>query len=146
MSDILTADEQAQAVDAYLECAGWLVSSHEGHPEDDERGYEGDHRAGPFSDDAYAHAIDAVADFVNLAGAEDVRAYLEARGQEPRHDYGSASLMGHDLWLTRNGHGAGFWDRGLGALGDRLSDAARSMGEADSWVRDDEDETVEVEG
>lgn len=19
--------------------------------------------------------------------------------------------MGHDLWLTRNGHGAGFWDR-----------------------------------
>ena len=25
--------------------------------------------------------------------------------------------IGHDLWLTRNGHGAGFWDRGLGAQG-----------------------------
>lgn len=28
---------------------------------------------------------------------------------------------GHDLWLTRNGHGAGFWDRGAGALGDQLT-------------------------
>lgn len=25
-----------------------------------------------------------------------------------------ASQMGHDFWLTRNGHGAGFWDRDLG--------------------------------
>lgn len=32
---------------------------------------------------------------------------------------------GVDYWLTRNGHGAGFWDRGLGAIGDRLSDACR---------------------
>jgi hypothetical protein len=23
----------------------------------------------------------------------------------------SAEQLGHDLWLTRNGHGAGFWDR-----------------------------------
>jgi hypothetical protein len=29
---------------------------------------------------------------------------------------------GHDFWLTRCGHGAGFWDRGLGELGDRLSE------------------------
>ena len=24
----------------------------------------------------------------------------------------NAEQLGHDLWLTRNGHGAGFWDRG----------------------------------
>src|SRR5258707_18221 len=30
---------------------------------------------------------------------------------------------GHDFWLTRNGHGAGFWDRGLGEVGRRLTDA-----------------------
>lgn len=29
---------------------------------------------------------------------------------------------GHDLWLTRNGHGAGFWDRGLGVVGEKLSE------------------------
>lgn len=30
---------------------------------------------------------------------------------------------GIDFWLTRNGHGAGYWDRGLGNIGDKLSDA-----------------------
>lgn len=36
---------------------------------------------------------------------------------------------GHDFALTRNGHGAGFWDRGYGAVGERLSDAAKVYGE-----------------
>jgi hypothetical protein len=41
----------------------------------------------------------------------------------------SPESVGHDFWLTRNGHGAGFWDRGLGELGERLSAAARVYGE-----------------
>lgn len=41
------------------------------------------------------------------------------------------SQHGHDFALTRNGHGAGFWDRGYGPVGDRLTDAAESYGEAD---------------
>lgn len=45
--------------------------------------------------------------------------------------------FGHDFWLTRNGHGAGFWDRGLGALGDELSEAAKSMGSRDAYAGDD---------
>lgn len=40
-----------------------------------------------------------------------------------------APQAGHDLWLTRCGHGAGFWDRGLGDVGERLSDSARAFGE-----------------
>lgn len=44
---------------------------------------------------------------------------------------------GHDLWLTRNGHGAGFWDRGLGEAGEKLSEAARLCGGADPYVGDD---------
>lgn len=45
---------------------------------------------------------------------------------------------GHDFWLTRNGHGAGFWD------GDwpephaaRLTEAATDAGEVDPYVGDD---------
>jgi hypothetical protein len=34
----------------------------------------------------------------------------------------TAEQAGIDLWLTRNGHGAGFWDRGLGDIGQTLSD------------------------
>lgn len=45
--------------------------------------------------------------------------------------------IGHDLWLTRNRHGAGFWDRGLGLVGERLSDIARLMGTVDIYVGDD---------
>lgn len=37
-------------------------------------------------------------------------------------------IAGHDLWLTRNGHGAGFWDAGAGRIGGYLSDMARPMG------------------
>jgi hypothetical protein len=48
---------------------------------------------------------------------------------------------GHDFWLTRNGHGAGFWDRGElkeGGLGDKLSEAAKTMGECSLYLGDDE--------
>jgi len=42
---------------------------------------------------------------------------------------------GHDLWLTRNGHGAGFWDRPdvYGeALAQELTRVAKSMGSSDA--------------
>lgn len=44
----------------------------------------------------------------------------------------SPEQVGHDFWLTRNGHGAGFWDRaeiyGDDDNAERLSDSARSFG------------------
>jgi hypothetical protein len=49
----------------------------------------------------------------------------QARAAVPGYD---GAQIGHDLWLTRNGHGTGFWDRGLGDTGDRLSDAVRGQG------------------
>lgn len=49
----------------------------------------------------------------------------------------SDEQAGHDFWLTRNGHGAGFWDRGLGDIGEMLSAAAKSFGSADLYVGDD---------
>lgn len=35
-----------------------------------------------------------------------------------------AERAGNDYWYSRNGHGTGFWDRGLGEIGDRLHKAA----------------------
>jgi hypothetical protein len=43
---------------------------------------------------------------------------------------------GHDFWLTRNRHGAGFWDRGL-EHGDKLTEIAHGFGEIDPYVGDD---------
>jgi len=44
---------------------------------------------------------------------------------------------GHDFWLTRNRCGAGFWDRGLGERGDRLTANAHPYGESNLYVGDD---------
>jgi len=47
-------------------------------------------------------------------------------------------MAGHDYWLTRNGHGAGFWD------GDwpepyaaQLDDSAHAYGTVELYVGDD---------
>jgi hypothetical protein len=45
--------------------------------------------------------------------------------------------IGHDFWLTRNHHGAGFWDRGLGEAGDKLTTFAHTFGDCHLYVEDD---------
>lgn len=50
----------------------------------------------------------------------------------------SWSHAGHDFALTRNGHGAGYWDRGLGELGDALTRAAKAAGAVYAYLGDDE--------
>lgn len=53
------------------------------------------------------------------------------------HQWSAAELAGHDFWLTRCGHGAGFWDRGLGEPGDKLTTAAKTYGNVDLYIGDD---------
>ena len=53
-------------------------------------------------------------------------------------DFDEIGLAGHDFWLTRNGHGAGFWDgdwsEEAAAI---LTPAATAFGEFDLYVGDD---------
>lgn len=105
-------------VDAYLEAALWASIDEDGEPFDKNYGVE------DFAQETVDHAIKISNDFITAN-----RADLERVGDESRH--------GHDFWLTRNGHGAGFWDRGYGAVGERLSEMARPYGEANVYVGDD---------
>lgn len=50
---------------------------------------------------------------------------------------GGYSQCGHDFALTRNGHGAGFWDRGLGKMGDILTEKCDEFGQFDLYIGDD---------
>lgn len=59
---------------------------------------------------------------------------IHVTGWEKKLSYAD---MGHNFWLTRNRHGAGFWDLGLGKLGDQLTDAAHTFGSVDLYVGDD---------
>lgn len=45
---------------------------------------------------------------------------------------------GHDFWLTRNRHGAGFWDGGWPKdIGNILTNASHAFGELNVYVGDD---------
>ncbi|AON97513.1 hypothetical protein SEA_CHEWYVIII_93 [Rhodococcus phage ChewyVIII] len=58
-----------------------------------------------------------------------VRMYLAQRDCSASHGEGSVSAhFGHDLLLTRDHHGVGFWDRGLGELGEYLTLCAGAIG------------------
>ena len=46
--------------------------------------------------------------------------------------------IAHDFWLTRNGHGAGFWDGDYGDdVGNKLTAIAETFGECALYVGDD---------
>ena len=55
---------------------------------------------------------------------------MQKTGGDPRQH-------GVDFWLTRNGHGAGFWDRDYGDLGDKLTAFAEKFGEQHVYKGDD---------
>lgn len=51
----------------------------------------------------------------------------------------NAEQGGHDFWLTRNGHGCGFWDGDYWAedTGERLTEAAKKFKECELYIGDD---------
>lgn len=64
-------------------------------------------------------------------------AELLAQAAYNRREYSNDEMAGHDFWLSRNGHGAGFFDRDLGEVGDQLQAAAESYGEVYLEVSDE---------
>lgn len=74
-------------------------------------------------------------DFIT-SHATDLLLYAEQKSHAPEYD--AFECAGHDFWLTRNGHGVGFWDRGLGELGDRLTKASEAYSGLDLYLGDDE--------
>jgi hypothetical protein len=66
----------------------------------------------------------------------DVRRFMELAGDATEGI--GAEQLGHDIWLTRNGHGTGFWDRGYEQqVSDRLCAAADKLGSSDVYAGDD---------
>lgn len=128
MLNTLTKREAREFIRQYLVTALW--SSHDYRSEPDSDSYDPD--AGECMDDSYepddllpACRAEVRADvFSFIRQCND--AGIDLRAVSPDLDQHA-----HDLWLTRCGHGAGFWDRGYGSVGDKLSDIARMMGNLD---------------
>ncbi len=102
----------------YLECALW--ASHN----DDGEALEGLYEVDDFAPEALASIV------------EDCEAFQRDNDDDLyRCDMARA---GHDFWLTRNRHGAGFWDGDYpDDVGRRLTEAAHVCGSSDLYVGDD---------
>ena len=106
----------------YLTAAGWADTY---HGDDPDRSVTVD--ASGFTPASWETARATVRDFLTGATLADAARFAAATGC-------GADGIGHDLWLTANRHGAGFWDRGTGEIGDRLTVAAHAYGETAAWV------------
>jgi hypothetical protein len=105
----------------YVECALWLMTDDKGDDMDD---FEGE-----IADSAWTTII---ADCTSFQLTN--RALLD----EAIDDFHRPeSHLGHDFWLTRNGHGTGFWDRGSEDVWEKLEEASKLYSESDIYVGDD---------
>jgi hypothetical protein len=120
---------------AYVDCALWSSVAY-GSP--DEAAVDPDH-TGSF-DGSFEYCNYDADDLAPSCRAEIIRvcAEFQENYRELLAQAGSDAQNGHDFWLTRNGHGAGFWDRGYPeSVGDKLADAAHGYGACDLYVGDD---------
>lgn len=108
---------------AYLECALWASVDDAGIP----------------LDHLYHWSTTGLSEEDLSFIADRVKAFLSEPAVQPIID--SLDLdpgqVGHDLFLSGNGHGSGFWDRGHGQAGDTLHLAAVKHGSLDLYVGDD---------
>lgn len=70
--------------------------------------------------------------------SEECEDFVTQNWDKLRNLPGYATQSGYDFWLTRNRHGAGFWDRGYGKVGDELTNAAHTYGECHFMACDDQ--------
>lgn len=101
---------------AYIECALWSSL-------DDETPMDS------------LYSIDDIAAAALASMMADCAAFCDANAADIGDEHERA---GHDFWLTRNGHGCGFWDGDWSEeVGDRLTKASEAYGECDLYVGDD---------
>src|SRR5580698_4188136 len=100
---------------AYLECALWSSTDDDGSPLDDE----------------YDLCDIATASLKEMVHDCEV---FQAHNADLLSQAGDDEQNGHDFWLTRNHHGAGFWDRGyLRNVGNLLTTESHSYGSSDLY-------------
>lgn len=124
---------QDEFLQGYLDAALWT-----GMDESDESGGEPldkNYSLADFNTGTVREAYEECQTF-QRDNAADLAAFYSIWPKSP--DGNSAeSFAGHNFWLTRCGHGTGFWDRNTRMVGVRLSEASRKAGERYVYVGDD---------
>lgn len=107
---------------SYLETALWSSTDN------------ADDSGGAPLDDNYG--IDDIAPASLEQARTDLESFLDANADDVAE--AGEEQAAHDFWLTRNRHGAWFWDGDWSHdAGRRLTDAAHAFGEVDVYIGDD---------
>ena len=104
--------------DAYVTCALWSETGDDEEPLDSE------------------HSIDDIDSRSLLSMQQDCDKF-RTDNRDDINELDDDSQASHDFWLSRNGHGAGFWDRGNGDLGERLTKASQMFKTCNLYIGDD---------
>lgn len=124
----ITYDSLCAFTDAYITAALWSSTDDAGNPLDDGRDR------------------DDIAPETLAKMQADCRAFYLANeeaiccddGPTGRDGSSQVEMAGHDFWLTRCGHGAGFWDGDWPEpYATKLDNAAKAFGNVDLYVGDD---------
>lgn len=114
---------------AYLETAIWAETDGDGRPLDER------YAVADFAPEAVAAAVAECAAFQS-ANADDIAGGRV--GARAGSHWGADGFAGRDFWLTRNRHGAGFWDGDWAdGAGERLTASAHAAGGRDVYAGDD---------
>ena len=110
---------------AYCECALWLMTDDKGELLDKN------------------YVLEDIPWHVMRRMRRDCQIFQITSAWEEHGSIGGDEQGGHDFWLTRNGHGAGFWDgdwkdqNGSKMPGEELTAAAKMFGEFNLVLNDD---------
>lgn len=115
-------EKQETFLEAYIKCALWSTTDDADRPLDDRLDIE-------------------LAEETRANMAADCTKFETEQSAFYLHHGWTHAQAGHDFWLTRNGHGAGFWDRDFdrcfGSCGRALAEMAQAYPQVDLYVGDD---------
>lgn len=118
-------------IDGYIYCALWSSVDGNGAPLDKLYSVK------DLSEETRAKIVDDCTDFYNK-NLDNLKKYCQEISLERDTEQAAWEGAGHDFWLTRNGHGCGYFDRDLSDnLSRELTDASHAEGECDLYVGDD---------
>ncbi len=110
---------------AYLIASLWS-STDETNPEQGGEPLDDNYEIEDIESDTLSEMVDDCTRFQE----ENAELLNEENHSTTDHHYTCEARAGHDFWLTRNGHGCGFWDGDWNEpAASKLTDAATAFGE-----------------
>ena len=119
----------ARFIQGYLGCVLWAETDNSS--EDGGDPLDANYEVSDFAESAMQEAQGDCRDFIEANRADLLRYVDKVGSQDPWFS------AGFDFWLTRTGHGTGYWDRGNDKVFTRLTAASKPYGSVDAYVGDD---------